>query len=102
MLVLARYQNQGLTLKRGDESIRIYVASVRPGSMSVRLGIEADKEWVIHRDEIWQAIEEQNNRASKTPAVGHCSTIEGQPVAANESAVQEESCLPTELITPAL
>lgn len=101
MLVLTRYQNQGITLKRGDESIRIYVADVRYGSLSVRIGIEADKEWIIHRDEIWQAIEEQNNREAQTSTVGHCPTVKGQPLAACQSAVEEESHLPTEPVTSA-
>lgn len=53
MLVLSRKAKQVINLRRGDELIRVYVV-VREGS--VRIGIDADREWNIARDEVdWYA-----------------------------------------------
>jgi carbon storage regulator len=57
-----------LTRKVGDviaigDDIKIVVMSIK--GKQVRLGIEADKSTVVHREEIYQKIKQENSQASK-------------------------------------
>lgn len=58
-----------LTRKIGDviaigDNIKIIVMSIK--GKQVRLGIEADKNTIVHREEIYQKIKQENSLASKT------------------------------------
>ena len=59
MLVLTRRSGEGIRI--GDD-IRIVVVEIREGQ--VRLGIEAPIEQPVHREEIYQKIQEANRRAA--------------------------------------
>ncbi|MBE9532090.1 MAG: carbon storage regulator CsrA [Proteobacteria bacterium] len=61
MLVLTRKSGQGIWI--GDD-VRVVVLESKDGQ--VRLGIEAPAEKIIHRDEIYKRIEEQNIKALTT------------------------------------
>lgn len=56
MLVLARKRNESLVVSPdgGETMVNIVVLEIRGDK--VRLGIEAPKEWLIHRQEVWAAI----------------------------------------------
>ena len=60
MLILTRRIGEKITI--GD-SIRIYVIDIK--GKQVRLGIEAPMDTIIHREEIYQKIMEENRLASK-------------------------------------
>lgn len=61
MLVLTR--KVGDVIAIGD-NIKIIVMSVK--GRQVRIGIEADKSTVVHREEIYQKIKQENVRASQS------------------------------------
>lgn len=63
MLVLTR--KVGDVIAIGD-NIKIIVMSIK--GKQVRLGIEADKSTVVHREEIYQKIKQENTQAAKTSA----------------------------------
>ncbi len=64
MLVLTRKSGQGIWI--GDD-VRVVVLDVKEGH--VRLGIEASRTTPIHRDEVYQRIQEQNKMsAAMVPA----------------------------------
>lgn len=58
MLVLTRKIGETIAI---DDHIKITVVQIK--GKQVRLGIEAPKETKIHREEIYQAIQEQNKAA---------------------------------------
>ncbi len=58
MLVLTRKIGETIAI---DDHIKITVVQVK--GKQVRLGIDAPKETKIHREEIYQAIQEQNQAA---------------------------------------
>jgi carbon storage regulator len=60
MLVLTRKVNEGIHI--GDD---IYLRVVDVGRGTVRLGIEAPGHVSIHRQEIYEKIQEQNLQASR-------------------------------------
>ncbi|MBI5682834.1 MAG: carbon storage regulator CsrA [Deltaproteobacteria bacterium] len=60
MLVLTRKSGEGIRI--GDD-IRIIVVDLKEGS--VKLGISAPDGVKIHRDEIYQKIQEENKRAAE-------------------------------------
>jgi carbon storage regulator len=60
MLVLSRRRNEGITIKHEDLTIRIVV--VGNDGHHVRLGISAPPEYQIHRDEVWEEIDDENSR----------------------------------------
>ncbi len=62
MLVLTR--KLGEIIRIGDD-IKITLLEVRSGQ--VKLGIEAPPEIQVHREEIYNRIQEQNRRASSQP-----------------------------------
>lgn len=60
MLVLTRKLGESIAI---DDDIKIVVVQIK--GKQVRLGIKAPKETKIHREEVYQAILEQNREASK-------------------------------------
>lgn len=63
MLVLTRKLGESIAI---DDHIKIVVVQIK--GKQVRLGIQAPKETKIHREEVYTAIQEQNQEAVKTPA----------------------------------
>ncbi|MCB2201371.1 carbon storage regulator CsrA [bacterium] len=61
MLILTRKLGECITI--GDE-IRVSVLGIR--GRQVRLGIEAPSNVVVHREEIYVKIQEENRKAMKT------------------------------------
>ncbi|EQC45162.1 carbon storage regulator [Bacteriovorax sp. BSW11_IV] len=60
MLVLTRKLGESIAI---DDHIKIVVVQIK--GKQVRLGIKAPKETKIHREEVYQSIQEQNTEASK-------------------------------------
>ena len=60
MLVLTRKLGESITI---DDNIKIRIEKIR--GKQVRLGIEAPKETRIYREEVYQAIKEQNQDAAQ-------------------------------------
>jgi len=60
MLVLSRKKNEKIVI---DENIIITIVEVRGDK--VRLGIEAPREVPIHRSEVYDAIQNEQNSASE-------------------------------------
>ena len=60
MLILTRRIGEYITI--GDQ-IRVYVVSVK--GKQVRLGIEAPADAIVHREEIYARIQEENRRAQQ-------------------------------------
>ena len=63
MLVLSRKEQEGIVI---GKDIIVRVMGIEDGR--VRLGIEAPREVAIHREEIYEAIRQENRRASEAPA----------------------------------
>ncbi|MBF0297293.1 MAG: carbon storage regulator CsrA [Oligoflexia bacterium] len=61
MLVLTRKLGESIAI---DDNIKIVVVQIK--GKQVRLGIKAPKETKIHREEVYQAIQEQNQIAAKS------------------------------------
>jgi carbon storage regulator len=59
MLVLTRKLGESITI---DDNIKIRIEKIR--GKQVRLGIEAPKETRIYREEVYQAIKDQNTQSS--------------------------------------
>lgn len=59
MLVLTRKLGESIAI---DDHIKIVVVQIK--GKQVRLGIKAPKETKIHREEVYKAIQEQNEEAS--------------------------------------
>ena len=60
MLVLSRKKNESIMI---GENIIITVVDIRGDK--VRLGIDAPTEIPVHRQEVYEAIQRENQRASK-------------------------------------
>lgn len=63
MLVLTRKLGESIAI---DDHIKITVLMIK--GKQVRLGIQAPKETKIHREEVYDAIKNQNQAAVKTPS----------------------------------
>ena len=61
MLVLTRKLGESIAI---DDHIKITVVQIK--GKQVRLGIDAPHETKIHREEVYQAIQDQNAAASKS------------------------------------
>ena len=61
MLVLTRKLGESIAI---DDHIKITVVQIK--GKQVRLGIKAPKETKIHREEVYQAIQDQNAQASQS------------------------------------
>lgn len=59
MLVLTRKLGESIAI---DDHIKIRVVQIK--GKQVRLGIEAPKDTKIHREEVYQAIQEQNQESA--------------------------------------
>ena len=59
MLVLTRKLGESIAI---DDHIKIIVVQIK--GKQVRLGIKAPQETKIHREEVYQAIQDQNTAAS--------------------------------------
>ena len=59
MLVLTRKLGESIAI---DDHIKIRVVQIK--GKQVRLGIEAPKDTKIHREEVYAAIQEQNQQSS--------------------------------------
>jgi carbon storage regulator len=60
MLVLTRKTGESINI--GDD-IKISIMEIK--GRSVRIGIEAPRSMVIHREEVYKKIQEENRRASE-------------------------------------
>ncbi len=60
MLVLTRKLGESIAI---DDHIKIVVVQIK--GKQVRLGIKAPRETKIHREEVYQAIQDQNKEASE-------------------------------------
>ena len=60
MLVLTRKLGESIAI---DDHIKIVVVQIK--GKQVRLGIKAPRETKIHREEVYQAIQDQNEAASQ-------------------------------------
>ncbi len=61
MLVLTRKLGESIAI---DDNIKIVVVQIK--GKQVRLGIKAPRETKIHREEVYQAIQDQNTAAVQT------------------------------------
>jgi carbon storage regulator CsrA len=52
MLILSRRLFEGVTIKVGGETVRVYVTDMSPGSGKIRLGFEAGENVLILRNEL--------------------------------------------------
>lgn len=76
MLILTRKLGESITI--GDD-IKVSVLGIR--GRQVRLGIEAPAKVVVHREEIYVKIQEENRKASKnvkSDLIGMVSLIKGK------------------------
>ena len=60
MLILTRKSGESITI--GDD-VKITVAEVK--GKQVRFGIDAPRSYMIHREEVYLSIQEENRRAAK-------------------------------------
>ena len=60
MLILTRESGESITI--GDD-IKIQIIEIK--GKQVRVGIEAPREYVIHREEVYIRIQEENKRAAE-------------------------------------
>ena len=60
MLILTRKSGESITI--GDD-VKITVVEVK--GKQVRIGIDAPRSYMIHREEIYLSIQEENRRAAK-------------------------------------
>jgi len=72
MLVLTRKVGEGINI---GTDVKVTIINIEGGQ--VRIGIEAPKDVIIHREEIYNKILEENKKASQT------STIDLKQIARN-------------------
>ena len=60
MLILTRKSGESITI--GDD-VKITVVEVK--GKQVRIGIDAPRSYMIHREEVYLSIQEENRRATK-------------------------------------
>ena len=60
MLILTRKSGESITI--GDD-VKITVVDVK--GKQVRIGIDAPRSYMIHREEVYLSIQEENRRAAK-------------------------------------
>ena len=60
MLILTRKSGESITI--GDD-VKITVVEVK--GKQVRIGIDSPRSYMIHREEVYLSIEEENRRAAK-------------------------------------
>lgn len=69
MLVLTRKLGESIAI---DDHIKIVVVQIK--GKQVRLGIKAPQETKIHREEVYQAIQDQNTEAAQSD-IGSLSAL---------------------------
>lgn len=84
MLVLSRQRDETLLaiLPDGTE-IEITVVDIRGDK--VRLGVNAPKEIVVHRKEVWEAIKRENRAAAQVKSLDVAKLKKPQPTAKKQS-----------------
>jgi carbon storage regulator len=65
MLIITRRPGERLVL--GDD-IKIEVMEI--SGTTVRIGIDAPRELPVYREELWEAVKQENEAAAKTAAEG--------------------------------
>lgn len=65
MLVLSRHRDESIVI--GDDIV-ITIVDIRGDK--VRLGINAPQDVPVHRQEVYEAIQRENQKASSSPPVG--------------------------------
>ena len=60
MLILTRKSGESITI--GDD-VKLTVVEVK--GKQVRIGIDAPRSYMIHREEVYLSIQEENSRAAK-------------------------------------
>ena len=60
MLILTRKSGESITI--GDD-VKVTVVEIK--GKQVRVGIEAPRSYIIHREEVYISIQEENRRAAK-------------------------------------
>lgn len=63
MLVLSRKRNESIVIGEGDSKVVITVVEVRGDK--VRLGIEANRDTPVHRQEVYDVIEKEKENGTK-------------------------------------
>ena len=58
MLVLSRLPDESVIIDVGGKIIRVTILEIRPNSNKVRIGFTADKEVIIHREEVYEQAKE--------------------------------------------
>lgn len=82
MLVLTRKVGEGIAI--GDD-VKIIVMQIK--GKQVRLGIKADQKTSVHREEVYQRIQEENRSAATATTAGVDQVqglIDGKPDEASE------------------
>ena len=64
MLVLTRHRDESIIIGDGDRRITITVIDIRGDR--VRLGVTAPSDTIVHRQEVYDAIKEAENKKGKT------------------------------------
>lgn len=59
MLVLSRRRNERIIMGSGDARVEVVVIDIRPDK--VRLGVDAPRDYPVHRSEIYAAIERSSH-----------------------------------------
>ena len=60
MLVLSRKKNEVIVIGEGENQVRLMIVEIRGDK--VRLGIEADRNVPVHREEVYEAIKKENDK----------------------------------------
>lgn len=72
MLVLSRQRDESIMI--GDDVV-VTIVDIRGDK--VRLGIEAPTEIPVHRQEVYEAIQRENRRASQLQPDDVCGLVQG-------------------------
>jgi len=95
MLVLTRKVGEGIAI--GDD-VKIIVMQIK--GKQVRIGIKASPSTVVHREEVFQRIQDENRQASQSAVdsldqassmFGESQVREGSPVIRRQSRSRKDS-----------
>lgn len=65
MLVLSRKKNEKIVIGPPDHKHQAVVTVVEIRGDKVRLGVEADKDWPVHRMEVYEAIQRNERQGNE-------------------------------------